>query len=140
MAPVVDDQNTFNAYATETLDELVRNDQRTQAFMDAITPKVEQLHDAQQQLETVLMHRMEGRLQTLTNAYRTEQVKLHALMDEMDALRAQVRQLSSVVGAAAPAARRAERTRRFARAGPCAISRRRSGARRRLRQHRLRRV
>lgn len=99
VAPVVDDQNTFNAYATETLDELVRNDQRTQAFMDAITPKVEQLHDAQQQLETVLMHRMEGRLQTLTNAYRTEQVKLHALMDEMDALRAQVRQLSSVVGA-----------------------------------------
>ena len=95
VAPVVDDQNTFNAYVTETLDELVRNDQRTQAFMDAITQKVEQLHDAQQRSEAMLLHKIEGQMQALTNAYRTEQVKLHALMDEMDALRAQIRQLSA---------------------------------------------
>lgn len=97
MAPVVDDQNTFNAYATETLDELVRNDQRTQSFMDCITQKVEQLHTLQQQSEAMLLQKIGGQMQALANAYRTEQAHLHALMQQVDALREENRALSLCV-------------------------------------------
>ena len=83
IAPVVDDQNAFNAYATETMDELVRNDQRTQSFIDAITQKVEQLYILQQQSQATL----DVQMHAIENVYRTEQARLHALMQEVDALR-----------------------------------------------------